>query len=92
MLFLCRVCKMWVVIFQVRSPYGNNFHYGNSVGTGNFAFTTAEGGDYTTCFSVPERKPAITVTVDFEWRTGVAEKDWYKLAKKDQIDVSLYGI
>jgi len=78
--------------YQLRSPYGNKHHFGERVASGNFAFTTAEAGDYTACFSVADQKPTITVTIDFEWRTGVAAKDWYKIAKKDQIDVSLSRI
>ncbi|CAI8590836.1 unnamed protein product [Vicia faba] len=80
------------ITVRVRSPYGNNFHFGNHVGSGNFAFTTTEAGDYTACFSVLERKPAITVTIDFEWRTGTAEKYWYKIAKKDQVEVMEYEL
>ncbi|MCH99115.1 transmembrane emp24 domain-containing protein p24delta9-like, partial [Trifolium medium] len=34
-----------------------------------------------------DHTPSITVTVDFEWRTGVAAKDLYKIAKKEDIDV-----
>ena len=56
--------------------------------SGNFAFTTAETGDYTTCFWAPENKPPTTVTVEFEWRTGVAATDWSNVAKKGQIEVS----
>lgn len=81
-----------VVGCQVRSPIGNNYHFGNHVDSGNFAFTTTEAGDYTACFSVLEQKPSITVTIDFEWRSGVADRDWYKVAKKDKIEVSLSSI
>ncbi|CAL5191178.1 unnamed protein product [Lathyrus oleraceus] len=80
------------ITVRVRSPYGNNFHFGNTVASGNFAFTTAEAGAYTACFSVPERKPPITVTIDFEWRAGVAERGWYKIAKKDHIEVMEYEL
>ncbi|PON96355.1 TMP21-related [Trema orientale] len=72
---------------RVSSPYGNNYHYGDHVESGNFAFTAAETGDYTTCFWAPENKPPTTVTVEFEWRTGVAATDWSNVAKKGQIEV-----
>lgn len=55
---------------------------------GNFAFTANEAGDYLACFWTPNHKPATTVTLEFEWRTGVAAKDWTNVAKKGQIDVS----
>ena len=70
------------------SPYGSTFHYGDQVDSGNFAFTAAEAGDYTTCFWAAEHTPEITLTIDFEWRTGVAAKDWSQVAKKGQIEVS----
>lgn len=70
------------------SPHGNNYHYADHVDSGTFAFTAAETGDYTACFWAPEHKPSTTVTIDFDWRTGVAAKDWSKVAKKGQIEVS----
>lgn len=56
---------------------------------GQFAFTAAEQGDYMACFWAPEHTPPITVTVDFDWRTGVHTKDWTNVAKKGQVDVSI---
>lgn len=70
------------------SPYGNNYHHGDLVASGNFAFTAAETGDYSACFWVTDHKPKATVTIDFDWKTGVAAKDWSKVAKKGQIEVS----
>ncbi|KAF5748963.1 transmembrane emp24 domain-containing protein p24delta9 [Tripterygium wilfordii] len=72
---------------RVTSPYGNNHHYGNHVETGNFAFTAAEAGDYTVCFWAPDHKPPATVTIDFEWRSGLHAKDWSNVARKGQIEV-----
>ena len=56
--------------------------------SGNFAFTASEGGDYTACFWAALHNPPISVTVEFDWRTGVAAKDWSKVAKKGQVEVS----
>lgn len=70
------------------SPQGNNYHYADHVDSGTFAFTAAETGDYTACFWAPDHKPSTTVTVDFDWRTGMAAKDWSKVAKKGQVEVS----
>lgn len=75
-------------LLQVTSPYGNNYHHGDHVDSGNFAFTAAETGDYSACFWVVDHKPQTTVTIDFDWKTGVAAKDWSKVAKKGQIEVS----
>lgn len=79
---------MKMELLQVSSPYGNNYHTGDHIESGNFAFTAAEEGDYTACFWAPQHKPPLTVTIDFDWRTGVAAKDWSKVAKKGQVEVS----
>ena len=58
--------------------------------SGTFAFTAAEGGDYTTCFWAVEHKSPVRITIDFDWKTGVAAKDWSKVAKKGQVEVSVF--
>lgn len=47
-----------------------------------------EAGDYVACFLAVEHKPATALTVDFEWKSGIAAKDWTNVAKKGSIDVS----
>ncbi|XWS30232.1 hypothetical protein CRYUN_Cryun24cG0099100 [Craigia yunnanensis] len=71
---------------RVTSPYGNNYHLVDHVDSGTFAFTAAEGGDYTTCFWAIDQKPPVRITIDFDWKTGVATKDWAKVAKKGQVE------
>ncbi|CAL0317187.1 unnamed protein product [Lupinus luteus] len=75
------------LIVKVVSPHGNNYHHGDNVESGNFAFTAAEAGDYSTCFRLPDSRAMPTVTVEFDWKSGVAAKDWSKVAKKGQVDV-----
>ncbi|XP_059451637.1 transmembrane emp24 domain-containing protein p24delta9-like [Corylus avellana] len=75
------------ITVRVTSPHSSSYHYGDHVEEGNFAFTAAESGDYSACFWAPDHKPPVIVTVDFDWRTGVAAKDWSKVAKKGQIEV-----
>ncbi|CAJ1939792.1 unnamed protein product [Sphenostylis stenocarpa] len=75
------------VTVRVTSSYGNNYHYGDRVQKGQFAFVAAEAGDYMTCFWAVDHNPVTTMTVDFEWKTGVAAKDWSSVAKKGQVDV-----
>jgi len=73
----------------VRSPNGNGYHYGDNVLFGEFAFTAAESGDYSACFSVAGHTPD-TVTVEFVWKTGIAAKEWNNGGgRKNHIDVSL---
>ncbi|KAI3869032.1 hypothetical protein MKX03_016250 [Papaver bracteatum] len=74
------------VTVRVTSTLGNNYHYGDHVETGQFAFTAPEAGDYMACFWAQDHKPSVTLTVDFDWRSGVAAKDWPNVAKKGQID------
>jgi hypothetical protein len=63
-------------------------HYSENVQSGNFAFTATEAGDYLACFWAPDHKPPVTVTFEFDWRSGVTAKDWSNVAKKGQVDVS----
>ncbi|XP_034704153.1 protein NRT1/ PTR FAMILY 7.3-like [Vitis riparia] len=50
---------------QVSSPYENNYHPGDHIESGNFAFTAAEEGDYTACFWAPQHKPPLTMASHF---------------------------
>ncbi|KAF5443371.1 hypothetical protein F2P56_035930 [Juglans regia] len=74
------------ITVRVTSAHGNSFHNAEHVESGQFAFESAEAGDYMACFWAPDHKPPITLTVDFDWKTGVAAKDWSKVAKKGQVD------
>ncbi|XP_028058254.1 transmembrane emp24 domain-containing protein p24delta7-like [Camellia sinensis] len=57
-----------------------------SVESGQFSFQAAEAGDYMTCFWALDHKPQSTITIDFDWKTGVAAKDWTNVAKKGTIN------
>ncbi|KAI7990181.1 Transmembrane emp24 domain-containing protein p24delta7 [Camellia lanceoleosa] len=57
-----------------------------SVESGQFSFQAAEAGDYMTCFWALDHKQQSTITIDFDWKTGVAAKDWTNVAKKGTID------
>ncbi|XVE68121.1 hypothetical protein DITRI_Ditri09bG0044000 [Diplodiscus trichospermus] len=71
---------------RVTSSHGNSYHSSEKMEKGQFAFTAAEEGDYMACFWAPDHSPPITLTVDFDWRTGVHAKDWSNVAKKGQVD------
>ncbi|KAJ8760961.1 hypothetical protein K2173_021999 [Erythroxylum novogranatense] len=75
------------ITVRVTSSYGNSYHEASKVGAGEFGFTAVEAGDYLTCFSAEEHKPATTLTVEFDWRTGIAAKDWTGVAKKGSVEV-----
>ncbi|KAL4319427.1 hypothetical protein GQ457_18G024880 [Hibiscus cannabinus] len=74
------------ITVRVTSSQGNSFHSAEKVESGQFAFTAAEQGDYISCFWAAEHTPQVTVTVDFDWRTGVHTKDWTNVAKKGQVN------
>ncbi|CAM8922236.1 unnamed protein product [Rhodiola kirilowii] len=71
---------------RVNSAYGNNYHTADHVESGQFAFTAPENGDYTACFWAPDHKPEFTISVDFEWKSGMEAKDWTNVAKKGSVD------
>ncbi|KAJ8530612.1 hypothetical protein K7X08_023493 [Anisodus acutangulus] len=75
------------ITVRVTSPYGSNYHYMDHVDSGNFAFTASEGGDYMTCFWAVYHRPQLSLSIDFEWKSGVAAKGWSKIAKRGQIHV-----
>ncbi|XAR51713.1 hypothetical protein NMG60_11006426 [Bertholletia excelsa] len=74
------------ITVRVTSPAGNNHYYCDGVDSGTFAFTANEAGDYMACFWSQEHKPPLTMSVELDWQSGVAAKDWSKVARKGQID------
>lgn len=75
------------IAVKVTSPYGQQMHWQDSVDKGQFGFTTKESGQYMACFWIPHASPGVqTLTVDLDWKTGVAAKDWGSIAKKDKLD------
>nr|GMD04966.1 transmembrane emp24 domain-containing protein p24delta3-like [Ipomoea batatas] len=60
---------------KVTSPYGNTLHANENVTHGQFAFTTTEAGNYLACLSV-----------NLDWKTGIAAKDWESVARKEKIE------
>lgn len=74
---------------QVTSPYGNNLHHKENVTQGQFAFTTAESGNYVACFWMEgKHQEEATLSLSLEWKTGIAAKDWDSVAKKEKIEVN----
>lgn len=56
---------------------------------GQFAFTTHEAGNYLACFTVDGHyQGSGDVSVNLDWKTGIAAKDWDSVARKEKIDVS----
>ena len=60
---------------------------------GQFAFTTHEAGNYLACFWVDGHvQGSGDVSVNIDWKTGIAAKDWDSVARKEKIEVSLLKI
>ncbi|GJS44223.1 condensin-2 complex subunit D3 [Tanacetum coccineum] len=75
------------ITVRISSPLGNNCHYADQKEFGTFAFTANEDGDYMACFMVAKQNPPATLTVEFDWRSGLAAKDWSKVAKRGQLEM-----
>ncbi|XP_021800651.1 transmembrane emp24 domain-containing protein p24delta3-like [Prunus avium] len=72
---------------KVTSPYGNNLHQNENSTHGQFAFTTHEAGNYLACFWVDGNNPGGGgVSVNLDWKTGIAAKDWESVARKEKIE------
>ncbi|KAL1820651.1 hypothetical protein ACET3Z_015520 [Daucus carota] len=68
---------------RVTSPYGTTIHSRENVTHGQFAFTTSEAGLYLTCFWT--NHPG-ELSVNLDWRIGIAAKDWDLIAKREKIE------
>ncbi|EOX97332.1 hypothetical protein QUC31_015747 [Theobroma cacao] len=72
---------------KVTSPYGNNLHHKENVTHGQFAFTTQEAGNYLACFWLDgHAHGGGDVSVNIDWKTGIAAKDWESVARKEKIE------
>ncbi|KAF5731958.1 putative Transmembrane emp24 domain-containing protein 10 precursor [Tripterygium wilfordii] len=72
---------------KVTSPYGNNLHHVENVTHGQFAFTTHEAGNYLACLWVDgHNKGGGDVSVNLDWKTGIAAMDWESVARKEKIE------
>ncbi|KAK1415951.1 hypothetical protein QVD17_31739 [Tagetes erecta] len=71
---------------RVTSVHGNSYHYADHVQSGQFGFKAVEGGDYVACFFALDHRPPIKFSVEFDWRSGMAAKDWSSVAKKGSVD------
>ncbi|KAL3843702.1 hypothetical protein ACJIZ3_001105 [Penstemon smallii] len=72
---------------KVTSPYGNTLYNKENVTHGQFAFTTTEAGNYLACFWVDgQNSGGGDVSVNIDWRMGIAAKDWESVARKEKIE------
>ncbi|KAJ0979152.1 hypothetical protein J5N97_014626 [Dioscorea zingiberensis] len=73
------------ISLRVTSPNGEPVHVADAVESGRFSFVADEAGTYMACLWSPTFELSATVTVDFEWRAGIAAKQWPSVAKRSKI-------
>uniref|UniRef100_A0ACD5ZI31 Uncharacterized protein n=1 Tax=Avena sativa TaxID=4498 RepID=A0ACD5ZI31_AVESA len=71
---------------KVTSPYGNTLHESGNATVGQFAFTTTEAGNYLACFWIDSAEKGSGVSVNLDWKIGIATKDWDSIAKKEKLE------
>ncbi|GAU51563.1 hypothetical protein TSUD_414200 [Trifolium subterraneum] len=71
----------------------SSHHFAEHVQSGQFAFVAQESGDYLVCFwSDASNNHQVTLSIDFEWKTGVAAKESSNIVKKSKIDQMVYEV
>ncbi|XP_076888667.1 transmembrane emp24 domain-containing protein p24delta9-like isoform X2 [Bidens hawaiensis] len=70
----------------------NYYYLSENVQSGQFAFQAVEAGDYLACFTVVDHQPPVKISVEFDWKPGVAAKDWSNVAKKGSVDAMEYEL
>ncbi|CAA2964521.1 transmembrane emp24 domain-containing p24delta3-like [Olea europaea subsp. europaea] len=74
---------------KVTSPYGNTLHHLGNTTHGQFSFATSDSGNYLACFWVDGHNPGGGgISVNIDWKTGIAAKDWESVARKEKIGVA----
>jgi len=63
-------------------------HRAEGVQSGQLTFTTYQSEEYIICFFSITDDPLVTLSIDFEWKTGVKALGRPNIAKRNQIDVS----
>ncbi|KQK19048.1 transmembrane emp24 domain-containing protein p24delta3 [Brachypodium distachyon] len=74
------------VAVKVTSPYGNTVHQNENATMSRFAFTTSEAGNYLACFWLDSAEKGEGVSLNLDWKIGIAAKDWDSVAKKEKIE------
>ncbi|KAK3121936.1 hypothetical protein QOZ80_8BG0663020 [Eleusine coracana subsp. coracana] len=77
--------RSWIVP-EVTSPYGDVLHHSDKVTHGQFAFTSAESGNYLACFKVEVLEKGMVINLNLDWKTGIATRDWDAIAKKEKLE------
>ncbi|CAH8387605.1 unnamed protein product [Eruca vesicaria subsp. sativa] len=76
------------ITVKVMSPEATTMlHEADNMESGQFSFTASENGTYFACFTAVDHKPETTLTIDFDWRSGVHSNDWSKVVKKSQVEM-----
>lgn len=88
-------CLTWLLIScthsQVTSPHGTRMHFQENTESGQFHFKAPESGNFMACFWASNSPVSVIHTVELDWKTGVAAKDWDVIAKKEKVDVCVFS-
>ncbi|KAL0454439.1 UNVERIFIED_CONTAM: Transmembrane emp24 domain-containing protein p24delta3 [Sesamum latifolium] len=72
---------------KVTSPFGNSLYHKENVTYGQFSFTASEAGNYLVCFWLESHYAGHgDLTVNIDWKTGIAAKDWESVARKEKLE------
>ncbi|XP_051188037.1 transmembrane emp24 domain-containing protein p24delta3 [Lolium perenne] len=74
------------VSVKVTSPFGYTLHTKEKVSADQFAFTTAEAGNFLACFSADGDSKGLVVKLNLDWKIGIAAKDWDSVAKREKLE------
>ncbi|KAG9130604.1 hypothetical protein Leryth_011864 [Lithospermum erythrorhizon] len=74
------------ISIKVTSPFGKTIYQMESVTHGQFAFTASESGNYLACFWSDGNHGIEDVSVNVDWKSGVAAKDWDSVARKENVE------
>ncbi|CAJ2648033.1 unnamed protein product [Trifolium pratense] len=82
------------ITVRVTTQGGSSSHHlADHVQAGQFAFVSHDSGDYLVCFwADASNNPQATLSIDFEWKTGVAGKDSFNIAKRSKIEKMTYEV
>ncbi|KAK6931268.1 GOLD domain [Dillenia turbinata] len=80
------------IIASVSNDHGRSYHYADKVESGQFSFTAIDEGSHFACFYVSDATQESTVTIDFEWKTGVEAVDWASVAKREKLNCYVFSL
>jgi len=76
--------KMMSVV--VSDPDGKEIETERSTAQSEIIIHAVEDGDYSICFTAPDKETAQKTYVSVDWKLGAMARDWEAIAKKEHLD------